>query len=71
MRLGIAADHSGFELKLINGYRQTRGLEYMSQTHVRLIEWLRMPGDVVFIVFGVIPMLIATGKTYGRIRAGA
>jgi nitric oxide reductase large subunit len=33
--------------------------------------WFRMPGDVVFIVFGVVPMLIATGKTYGRIRAGA
>ena len=71
MRLGIAADHSGFELKLINGYWHARSLENMSQTHVRLIEWFRMPGDVVFIVFGVIPMLIATGKTHGRVRAGA
>ena len=71
MRLGTPADHGGFELKLSNGSWHARSIEYMSQTHVRLIEWFRMPGDVVFIVFGVIPMLIATGKTYGRVRAGA
>jgi nitric oxide reductase subunit B len=56
---------------LNNGYWHARSLDYMSQAHVRLIEWFRMPGDVVFIFFGVIPMLIATGKTCGRIRAGA
>ena len=52
---------------LNNGYWHARSLDYMTQTHVRLIEWFRMPGDVVFIFFGVIPMVIAAGKTYCRI----
>lgn len=53
-----------------NGYWHARSLDYMNQPRVRLIEWLRMPGDVVFIVFGVIPMLAATAKTYFRMSAG-
>lgn len=56
---------------LNNGYWHARGLDYMNQTRVRLIEWFRMPGDTVFIIFGVIPMLIATSKTYLRMRARA
>lgn len=56
---------------LNNGYWHARGLEYMNQSRVRLIEWFRMPGDTVFILFGVIPMLIATGKTYLRMRVRA
>jgi nitric oxide reductase subunit B len=30
----------------------------------RLIEWLRLPGDLVFIVFGALPTLIAMGFGY-------
>ncbi len=56
---------------LNNGYWHARSLEYMNQTRVRLIKWLHMPGDTVFIIFGVIPMLIATGKTYVGIQARA
>lgn len=56
---------------LNNGYWHARGLDYMNQSRVRLIEWLRMPGDTVFILFGVVPMLIATGKTYLRMRVRA
>jgi len=29
-----------------------------------MIEWLRLPGDLIFIGFGVIPLLIAVGLTY-------
>ena len=56
---------------LNHGYWHARSLDYMNQPSVRFIEWLRMPGDVVFIAFGVIPAVIAAGKVYTRIRAGA
>ena len=49
---------------LTNGYWHARGLDYLNQEFVQLIEWCRMPGDMVFIVLGVIPMVIAAGLTY-------
>ncbi len=39
-------------------------------TFFQLIEWIRMPADVVFIGLGVIPMLIATVITYLKVRTG-
>ena len=30
----------------------------------RLFEWLRLPGDLVFIVLGALPILIALGLGY-------
>jgi nitric oxide reductase subunit B len=53
---------------LNNGYWHARSLNYMNRDFVRLIEWFRMPGDVVFIVFGVIPAVIAAGLTYRQVR---
>jgi nitric oxide reductase subunit B len=29
-----------------------------------LIEWLRLPGDLVFILLGALPLLIASIKGY-------
>jgi len=51
---------------LKHGYWHARGLEYLNQGFVRFIEWCRLPGDVVFIVLGVIPLVIATCLTYLR-----
>ena len=31
---------------------------------MRFIEWCRMPGDLVFIFLGVVPMVIAALLTY-------
>ena len=31
---------------------------------MNLIEWIRMPADLIFIILGVIPMLFAVGRTY-------
>ena len=42
-----------------NGYWHARSLAYTSGALHRLLEWLRMPGDVVFIVLGAIPIAIA------------
>jgi len=48
---------------LSHGYWHARGLDYLNQEFVRLLEWARMPGDTVFIVLGVIPMVIAAVLT--------
>ena len=39
------------------GYFDARSLEYLSTNTNTLIEWLRLPGDVYFIVGGVLPLL--------------
>jgi nitric oxide reductase subunit B len=49
---------------LANGYWHARSLDYTGQDTARLIEWLRTPGDVVFIVFGVVPALLAVTRCY-------
>jgi nitric oxide reductase subunit B len=33
-----------------------------------LFEWLRLPGDLVFILFGAVPLLIASFKGYLGMR---
>ena len=52
-----------------NGYWHARGLDYLNESSVRFIEWMRMPGDVVFIALGVVPVLIATTLAYRQVRA--
>lgn len=47
-----------------NGYWHARGLAYTGTHQSRLLEWLRLPGDLVFIVFGAFPLLIATMHAY-------
>jgi nitric oxide reductase subunit B len=49
---------------LKNGYWHARGPEYLNSKISVMIEWLRLPGDVIFILFGVIPLLIAIWKAY-------
>src|SRR3546814_9230178 len=51
---------------LQNGYWHARSHEFIASKHSLVIEWMRMPGDVVFIVFGAVPLLIATLKAYFR-----
>ncbi|HEY9547071.1 MAG TPA: cbb3-type cytochrome c oxidase subunit I, partial [Solimonas sp.] len=54
---------------LQNGYWHARSHEFIASKHSLVIEWMRMPGDVVFIVFGAVPLLIATLKAYFGMRA--
>jgi nitric oxide reductase subunit B len=49
---------------LEHGYWHARSIEYIGSDRARLIEWLRMPGDVIFIVFGAVPLLITSIKAY-------
>jgi nitric oxide reductase subunit B len=54
-----------------NGYWHARSIDYMNLPRSRVIEWLRLPGDLVFILFGAIPLVIATIKGYLGVRADA
>jgi nitric oxide reductase subunit B len=56
---------------LTNGYWHARGAEFMNQPFVRLLEWLRLPGDAVFIAFGVVPMALAAVMTYRLSQANS
>jgi nitric oxide reductase subunit B len=56
---------------LANGYWHARSLAYTGQSFVRLLEWSRMPGDLVFIFLGVVPMVVAAVLTYWTITRGA
>jgi nitric oxide reductase subunit B len=53
---------------LMNGYWHARGLDYLNQDFARFIEWCRLPGDLVFILLGVVPLVIATCMTYVTMR---
>lgn len=54
---------------LEHGYWHARSVEYMSTPRSHLIEWLRLPGDLVFIIFGSIPLAIAAIKAWLGVRA--
>ena len=49
---------------LENGYWHARSLAYTGGDLARLLEWCRLPGDLVFIVFGVVPIAIAAVRAY-------
>jgi len=53
---------------LKNGYWHARGPEYLQGKLPSLIEWLRMPGDLVFIALGAFPLVVAVCMTYSVIR---
>ncbi len=48
---------------LNNGYWHARGPEFLNQGMIRTIEWLRMPGDLIFIGLGVLPAVVAAVAT--------
>ncbi len=53
---------------LNNGYWHARGPDFLNDRLARLIEWLRLPGDLVFIGLGVVPIVIAALQTYRIVR---
>jgi len=52
---GVLQMHDAVE----NGYWHARSFAYTSGAVPRLLEWLRLPGDLVFIVFGAAPVVLA------------
>jgi nitric oxide reductase subunit B len=53
---------------LQNGYWHARSLEFIGTDRIRMLEWVSMPSHLILIIIGVIPMVIASGLTYLRIR---
>lgn len=50
-----------------NGYWHARSLAYTGGAWPRLLEWMRLPGDLVFILFGAVPIFIALALGYGTL----
>lgn len=38
------------------GYWHPRRQDFFAQPFVTMLEWLRFPGDLVFILFGILPV---------------
>ncbi|MEP7061552.1 MAG: cbb3-type cytochrome c oxidase subunit I [Betaproteobacteria bacterium] len=51
-----------------HGYWHARSLDFIGSDRSRMIEWLRLPGDLVFITFGAVPLVIASIKGYVGMR---
>lgn len=51
-----------------NGYWHARSLEFSGQQHIVNLAWLRLPADIIFIIAGVLPLLIAVILTYFNMR---
>ena len=49
---------------LNNGYWHARGPAFLNEHLMRLIEWARLPGDLVFIGIGAAPLALAALITY-------
>jgi len=49
---------------LQNGYWHARGHEYLGTGEARLVEWARLPGDLIFIFVGVAPLVWITISAY-------
>ena len=52
---------------LQNGYWHARGHEYLGTSLARMVEWARLPGDAIFILLGVAPLLWITTNAYWSI----
>nr|MBP7868832.1 cbb3-type cytochrome c oxidase subunit I [Bacillota bacterium] len=57
-----------------NGYWHARQPEFFAQPVMRVIEWLRLPGDALFIVGGILPVVYLALRMwternrYGRVE---
>jgi nitric oxide reductase subunit B len=47
-----------------HGYWHARSLAYTGSPIARTLEWLRMPGDLVFMFAGALPLVIALAWGY-------
>jgi nitric oxide reductase subunit B len=53
---------------LENGYWHARSPAFLDREMTVLMEWLRLPADAIFILFGAVPLVIATGYAYQFVR---
>ena len=55
---------------LENGYWHARSLEYTGTALARTLEWMRTPGDLVFIFVGVLPIVLGLLVSYRGLWRG-
>jgi nitric oxide reductase subunit B len=57
---------------LVNGYWHARSPDFFARGDVHALEWLRLPGDIVFIVGGIVPLVyLALRMVANRNRPGS
>src|SRR5215831_1623658 len=66
MRIASARSNADDQMQprrdvLKNGYWHAQSLDYLGGEVPRLLEWMRLPGDLVFIFLGALPILLAVG----------
>jgi nitric oxide reductase subunit B len=54
-----------------DGYFEARSLGYITKPGNALIEWLRMPGDIILIVGGVLPFVYIAWTALRYFRSGS
>jgi nitric oxide reductase subunit B len=54
---------------LNNGYWHARNPAFLNTSTAHMIEWLRMPADLIFIVFGALPLVVAACRSHLTTRA--
>ena len=47
-----------------NGYWHARAPEFFLRPEIRVIEWLRLPGDALFIVGGILPIVYLAARMF-------
>jgi nitric oxide reductase subunit B len=47
-----------------NGYWHARAPEFAQQPAIRILEWLRLPGDALFIVGGILPIVYLAARMF-------
>ena len=52
------------------GYFEARSLGFLTQPGNALLEWLRLPGDVIFIVGGILPFIWISWQALRHFRYG-
>ncbi|MDI3315202.1 MAG: cbb3-type cytochrome c oxidase subunit I [Mycobacterium sp.] len=54
-----------------DGYFEARSLGYITRPGNALLEWMRLPGDVIFIVGGVVPFMWIAWTALRNFRSGS
>jgi len=52
------------------GYFEARTLKFLGSPTNRVLEWMRLPGDTLFIIGGVLPLLYLCWLAVRRLRPG-
>jgi nitric oxide reductase subunit B len=62
--IGIAQLYDSFH----NGYWHSRDASFFEGPGIRVIEWLRLPGDLIFIIGGILPVVYLAIRMFAQRR---